>query len=391
MVKSMNINVNSAFSTSPLTSHPPTFIMSPLTWSHVLTEVSSLDPWPDQLQSALRRVLLKNQKGFPSLGQRSTKANLANEQEWYKNTSFFLLSRKKWDTDINEAVDQSELNSSQKRTIRSTLKRFPEHLGTLGYLQPDPLVKDQDSPSPRLNRKNPPLVVDCTGWKESKPKAKKGHKIALSSNSKDYLKDYSRKYPDLSDEQLLQIIEANLQRIKDEFQKYKIYCLKRGIEEISVDGNTRYLKRLLGYCYETNCDLENLSLETLIPIVDIDVDMDNFDNMDKYYIEQGKANARSKKTAKQAINLLDNFFDDYGQHLGHDGKVSYCKAEISLAKYHYRNHIDIFSSDDYHNIPVISALKKYRKKIPKDPPTDKTLPLILEQGTTNFGGTKAAC
>jgi hypothetical protein len=160
------------------------------------------------------------------------------------------FSRVKWETLIDQGLQ--ERKKEAQRSIRSYLKRYVDALEKLGYLLKDD-INSINSIKPLVPRSSQPkLVTDKSYLQQNKTKRHYQDQITLSFKSVDYLDDYQKLYPDLPQTEKLEIIEAHLNRIKQEnhdLSHYLTYHDGFRLRKSTLKSDLKRIHQLLGYQY----------------------------------------------------------------------------------------------------------------------------------------------
>ena len=157
--------------------------------------------------------------------------------------------------------------------------------------------------------------------------------------------------------------------IENALKQFETYCLL----EIPVAPSTskshqKNLKRLLGWLYLQETDLDKVSFEEIIPVVKLNVKISEFDNFREYTIAKIRSEELAKEQAKKTRRFLDNFFKSY-QVTNNETQQKYIQVLIALAKYLYKDITDEDEVEKFDDIPVIRNLRHYRRKLKRINPS----------------------
>ena len=259
-------------------------------------------------------------------------------------------------------LEKSNISNANKRHQRRVLKKF------LDFLE-----KNKNPP----NKKNQKLYNKAACQRKVSERShieKAKSKISTAKKDKFIL---SLSFQDYSEDK--EYTKNNLDRIKrdfDLFEKFLTSNLK--IRKISATINIKHIKRLLGWLYKIkNIPLEKISFECLIEVININVDIEDFKNINQYYINKGKLINEARKKTDFIINTLDDFF--MKRNLSAEGKKIYIDALVSLSKFLYKDITDKVWGEDWSDIPIIVRLRNYRRKVPKD--SKKIAPELMKWET----------
>ena len=205
-------------------------------------------------------------------------------------------------------------------------------------------------------------IIDRSFYEKNKTRKKPKPKISISLDEKSYLKNYSEKYPEHNEKELIQIISKDLKNIKSQMKKYKKFLFSRSNAKDTIDRDLRTILALIGwYSKKNNIPLKNINFDNIIKIINIYPSMQ--DDFNKYLIEEGKARYQAKEEGKILISFLEDFFEDY-KITNPETKQHYIVNLISLLKFSYKNITDKTQAKDCEDIPQIQALKIFRTQLP---------------------------
>lgn len=349
--------------------------MTDLTYLIVMQDVKQIYPdWFAQIESALRHCLLP-QLGFSSVSARATKKELSILESQMASRPFPHFSRVQWERLIDQGLQGRQKDA--QRSVRSYLRRYVDALEQLEYLLKDDL-NSANSIKPRVLRSfQPKLVADKSYLQQNKTKRHYQDQITLSFKSVDYLDDYQKLYPDFPEIERLQVIEDQLNRIKQENHDLSHYLTHQDgfrLRKSTLKADLKRIHQLLGYQYSLVKDLSNVGISKIISVVDNNVRYEDFDDMNSYYLAKGKIDSISNRDADKTINFIRHFFNNYGCHYKQSTKENYINSLVLCAKYLYRDIKHSMQYPNYDDITVIKKLHFLKKTIPKDPEKIETLP-----------------
>jgi hypothetical protein len=196
-----------------------------------------------------------------------------------------------------------------------------------------------------------------------------------------YLACYRAKYPSLTDEECLGMIGNELERIQKEWEELGACLMTRSKNRNrspSKDKVIEYLARLQGWQFLQVQDLSCVGLSFLIPVVNIRVSVDQFEDFNDFLLHKAKLDFQAEQAADKVFEFLDNFFEVYGPHYSKGTKVLYIMACINAAQFLYRSITQRTRHSNFQDIAVISALKALEADLPDDQRKDKELPVTLD-------------
>lgn len=355
--------------------------MSNLYWLDVISSLEQNAGDARQVESVIRRFALPSQ-GLLFSGKRATKEEMEKAKAWMISTPFPLLSEEIWETSFENAFNEAGLTLKQKRSPRCYAKKFIVHLRNNGWLSITESVRQPTVKELFLKRRNPEYVVDKSYCNDYKKTIKRQPPIYLNPNPNVYLELYRSKFPDLSDEALLKIIQKELDRIEEEKKSCVNFLANRDKIPLSKASQKNWLtqiNRLLGWKFSQVKDLSQVGLDKLIPVVQFKVNMGDFETMEQYFVAKGKAEQQTKKAADETVNFLKRYFREYGSHYKSSSKIFYIEALVNAAKFLYADITDDTQFANYQDIPVICKLAIFRQNLPKDPRKIQELLLTWEQ------------
>ena len=354
--------------------------MSRPTWFQAIQLIRQEFSDANQIEATVRRVFLPCH-GFSLAGSRATKAEMQQAEVFMESEDLPNLSEQQWMESLEQYLVDSSLTNSPRRSSRCYGKKFIAHLKNQGWLISTEQPKRRSVKDLYLKRRHPDAVVDKSYI--SKSKVYKQPRISLSFQADDYLEVYQGRFPNLKDTELLKIIQKELERIKKEQQDCLNFLIYRDKDPLSKGSQRNWLAqidRLLGWRFHRCQDLAEVGLEKIIPVVNLKVSLEDFeDNLNDYYIAKGKAEQKAKKAANHTIDFLKDFFRYYGNRYKTSSKIFYIEALTSTAKFLYDSITDNTDFSNYKDIPVICKLGILRQNLPKAPPEIQNLPLTWNE------------
>ncbi len=332
-----------------------------------------------QIVSAINRYLL------PAFGLKLSKNRMnANElmqaQELMGTIKLTELS----DTDLLEALERGfEYTKTEKklrRYPRSYIKLFIEFLRENKSLKNEiqETINDKEksgNPSVRYLRNRGAAILDKSHIEKTTPKRKNKAEIKLSFNPSKYLEEFKKKYPEKEDGELLKIIQHHLEIISkslSDFENFIVFTL--GDRKITAESTSVQITKLLGWLHKKGEPLDELTVEKIIPVIDTRINISDFRRFEDFLITEGQLRHKAKNQADKAIKLIKEFFLEY-EVLNSRTKEKYLGALITLAKYLHRDITDEGEASNYEDISVITKLRIFINKLPKQAKKIDTLPL----------------
>ena len=284
------------------------------------------------------------------------------------------------DADLGKKLVKAQENYFEKITPPSHTVRHNRRVlkNFLNYL--DRSIKQNDLPLKEKKQYQPGIIMvdDLSHIENSKVKKAQKAKIALSFNHEDYFKSNKpmavggrKDITPVSSIKDVDVIKCELNRIQSEIDSYKKFLTNSGMSISSITGMIRCLKALLGWqCIQTK-DLTEVGIEKLIIKYNIypkkiyDSSLSKQENYVNYMVEKAEAIDKGKEYAKQTINWITNFFEEYKVN-NKKTKTSYISLLVSLAKYIYKDITDKEENINYEDISVIKRLRVLQNKVPED-------------------------
>lgn len=157
-----------------------------------------------------------------------------------------------------------------------------------------------------------------------------------------------------------------------ELKAFKGFLQKHsGNKEESSNKHLRHVKQMLGWLYRfKGVSIDKLSLELIIPIVHLNLQLRNFKNteglldMNAYSIAKQIAQEEAKEAAAKALQLAEEYLDFYAGSPTTRSIV--LDALIGLAKFIYLDETDHENIKSFDDIPTIVRLRKLRCQIGKE-------------------------
>jgi hypothetical protein len=332
-----------------------------------------------QIVSAINRYLL------PAFGLKLSKNRMkANElvqaQELMGTIKLTELS----DTDLLEALERgfeyTKTEKESRRYPRSYIKLFIEFLRenkSLKNEMQETINNKEKSGNPpvRYLRNRKAAILDKSHIEKTTPKRKNKTEIKLSFNPSKYLDEFKKKYPEKEDGELLKIIQHHLERISkslSDFENFIVFTLND--RKITAELASGEITKLLGWLHKKGEPLDGLTVEKIISVIDTRVNIYDFIKFEDFLITEGKLRHKAKNEADKTIKLIKDFFLEY-EVLNSRTKQIYLGALITLVKYLYRDITDESEASNYEDISVITKLRVFINKMPKQAKKIDTLPL----------------
>ncbi len=182
-------------------------------------------------------------------------------------------------------------------------------------------------------------------------------KFTLSLNPEDY-----ELTPDnLSPEE----ISRELSRIKSSLEEFESHCLNIERNRPStIENRVRFILLILGWMYEKKkIPLTQLSLNSLIPFINLTPQLSDFSNEENPLMKQMVTKALAVESLKQEANKLVSLVTDFFAWLRNPPSLStkrfYLEHLITLAKYIYRDQTDKTMARDFSDVPIVTRLRVF--------------------------------
>lgn len=355
--------------------------MNKIFWLNPIEYIRVNDRNTAQIETTVRRFLVKLY-GFSIEGTRATKSELADFEQWIKKEALPHLNRKEWETQVDGVLADSGLTKAQQRSHRCYALKFINHMDNLGYLAvlTPPNESDSVAKNSVIKRRKPQLVVEKFLHNRTKSKRIQQRELILSFTAANYLELYQSIYPELTDVERLEMIQAELDRIDKELQEFQYYLAHRTrdpLRLVSQEKTLGQIKRLLGWHFYRTQNLALIKLESSIPVVNKKINIHHFQSLQDYYETKGRLDAEAERVADYVVEFLLDFFDNYGTHYSKGTKDFYIRALINLAKFLYRRITCKTKNSNYQDVEVICALNAFTADLPKEPPKFQELLLTL--------------
>ncbi len=331
--------------------------------------------YPKKLQviSVINRFIL-TELGLVIKGSRMTKKEKIMASKMASNLFLKDFDRDQLEGLIIRSFNKQKTSKKLQKSAKSHLNFYLNFLENYFDFAPNNsknLEKICQDTSPYRINKKPTRYIEKSHLNLSK-KRKPKVPISLKLNSEHYLASYQAKNPDSDIEDLKKIISEKLTIIENKLKEFETYCLL----EIPVAPSTsknhqENIKRLLGWLYLQDTDLEKVSFEEIIPVVELNLKISDFDSFREYTIAKIRSEELAKEQAKKTRKFLDNFFQSY-QVTNNETQQKYIQVLIALAKYLYKDITDEDEVEKFDDIAVIRNLRHYRRKLKRiNPPPHK--------------------
>lgn len=250
-----------------------------------------------------------------------------------------------------KVFNNNTLTSTNKRHQRKVLSDF------IKWLKVPEAIKEKKSKSkltPVFVREK---VVDRSLIYEHRQKTvRSSPKVILSLSEADYQGNKEK-------------ISKEIKRIKTELEEYEDFLLTgyltfKKIRKDTASIRIKHLKTLYGWLYTyKKIPLEQIGFDYLIKVFDLNIDIEDFDNVNDFYIAKGKLESQAKKEAQNTVSILEEFFNNYGsKDRSNSSKTLYIYALVILAKFLYKDITDVNWAENYEDIPVVRRLRIYSRQ-----------------------------
>lgn len=256
---------------------------------------------------------------------------------------------------FEKGCDLMNISIQNRHSLRSYFKRLLDFVEQK-YLIPQPAV--QPVVKAHTVRKK---IMDKSYIEEQKVKKPKRANIALSQDPKDFLDRLQTKYPNLTDNELLEIANKSLNKIEQVYQEMREFQRRNKVRDVSIETRFRFLSRLMGLWYEFNKNvaIDDFSIESMIPVINTNKEEIN-SNLNAIYVEEGQLRNKAKNEAKRLIQFLNKFYI-YCELSNRNTSNKYIDCLTMCAKFLYQDVTDTMEYSDYEDITVINYLKVFRK------------------------------
>ncbi|BAQ67142.1 hypothetical protein GM3709_3907 (plasmid) [Geminocystis sp. NIES-3709] len=184
-----------------------------------------------------------------------------------------------------------------------------------------------------------------------------------------------KKYPERSEKEIQFIINSELERLETEFNDTLAF-LEKTRRDITIGSIQQLYYRLLGWEYlqNQNLTIEDISLNSIIPIVDTRVR--KCQTPEERYIKEGEKRDEAIDQTDKCLEWLENFFDDYGITSAGTAQ-KYIDSLIALSKFYYKGITNKRRYSNYEDIEVICALRVLRTRCAETMEGRKVKPIML--------------
>ncbi|MEP0884638.1 hypothetical protein NDI49_24115 [Trichocoleus sp. ST-U3] len=164
-------------------------------------------------------------------------------------------------------------------------------------------------------------------------------------------------------------IQQHLQRINQEFISFsKHQTIIQSNREPTAENYEKYLKLILGWLYlEKGFSLVEISLSKLVPFIQLDFQIKEFEFEENPWLSQIIAKAKSleniKDEAKRLVKLMRELFGWLKHPPSISTKRFYIKALIAYSKYVYRDETDETMALNFEDIPIVNRLRVFHKEV----------------------------
>ncbi len=248
------------------------------------------------------------------------------------------------------------VDTAAQRQARYILKKFVDWAIAQGYIEPP--VDD----TPELYRLRSKGGEAKDYWKkgrlENRANRQDNTAYSLGKVEGDFINDAIAK--DLKD--------------LDQFQSRILDRKSR----VTRENTSEFLRRILGWMHrEEGIPLESLRLtgepeaKPLIPVIQIEPAIANFDRMDDYWMAKAKAGELVDRLAKETVERIQNYMDwrtERHQGVSIKTEQAFLDAMTCLAKFAYRDQTNTAKARDFADIPLVERLRIARTNLRKKHP-----------------------
>lgn len=184
-----------------------------------------------------------------------------------------------------------------------------------------------------------------------------------------------KKYPERNKKEIQFIIDSHLERLETEFNN-TLEFLEKTRRDITISSIKEYYYRLLGWEYlqNQNLTIEDISLNSIIPIVDTRVRKCR--TPEERYIKEGEKRDEAMEKTDLRLEWLEQFFEDYG--ITSAGTAhKYINNLIALSKFYYKGITNKRRYSNYEDIELICALRVLRTRCAETMEGRKIKPIML--------------
>ena len=251
------------------------------------------------------------------------------------------FTRQKIEGILCESFKRQNTSKKLQKSAKSHLKFYLDFLEKISYLKKQESesenVFSKDTRPYRLKH-NPTRYIDKSYLLQSKVREAKGS-ITLKFNCDDYLQNNQAeaKNLDLNTEEQKKNIRNKLEKINKDIKDFEnFYTHNLIVAKSTREGYIKLIKRLLGWLYIQEKNLDLVNFEKIVPVVNVHVNSYDFDSFKEYTIANIKTEEKAKEKAKLTRNFISDFFAKY--HVKHiSTQEKYIQAVIALAKYLYKD------------------------------------------------------
>lgn len=297
-----------------------------------------------QIKSAFTRFVIPALGGSSPIGKKATEQEVSDGLQFLEQINLAQLQNAK--NILEEYFQKIKVPKEKCRLPRHSLNKMLGWLEEQGWLLTEDLLNDEI----KTHRMTLPRG-------QRLPLIKSGGKMPVAVHA------FGFQEGDILSDYLLNQIE-----------EFKNFSETRGIRPATYEHDYINALRFLGWFYHYKCQqnypMEKLCFETVIPVINTNIDISKFILDEENHQEESPslvrylvANYKAKNQAKIAGEAQVKLFEEYAKFLaGHPKTLTNrLQSIINVAKYLYKTITEDDDIEGYHDIPVIEAFRRKRK------------------------------
>lgn len=152
--------------------------------------------------------------------------------------------------------------------------------------------------------------------------------------------------------------------LQDELTRFERFLSLDGLRKVTIENYFTRVKQFLGWLHRCkNIPLEDLRLNLIIPYCQLNIELNEDDDWNKFAILKHKTGQKANEIANQCIDMLIDYFTFLNKHPNTELEV--LKAFIRLGQFIYREEIGTNEYPTIKNIPVLAKSQTYAHKLIK--------------------------
>jgi len=323
------------------------------------------------LRSVIHRFLAEHWGGEAPIGAKATNDEVFKLIELLKELPATLLIGS---MDILEKEFISKgVGKENSKSYKSAYKAFFNWVETKDYFKK---VEEENS------KPDKPENIFTRNAHGNGRKAKKNYHNKTSKNP------YTLMGKDSTTGKLIYSTDYINSKLENELRLFQEFRAKKhNCSNGTIEHNTEIIYRILGWLHRyKNMDLEDLSLDSIIKFIKLNVSRSDFKNRkgelnhQKYVNKKAMVREEAMELAKENIKLIEEYLDFLGGHP--NTKLMAIITCLAVAKFVFREEVDTDEDMDTADLAIVKRLNKliniYREKAKSTPPSvphsDKSIP-----------------